>query len=113
MATRRSQMPAEQSLDEATRSPVEMSSGAAKSALKGLTRTLRGAAVATALGVVLLWTGFWGTIVWWHALHGEFIGLGMALVYIALPIAVLAWHFELGAKGGNAVGVWKGRKVGR
>ena len=113
MATRRSQKPAEQTFDEATRSPVASSKGAVGSGLAALTRILLGVATVVALGVVLLWTGFWGSIVWWHALHGEFLGLGVALVYIALPIAVLAWHFGLGAGSGKRLGAWTGKKVGR
>ena len=113
MATRRSQKPAEQTFDGTTRSPVAMSKGAAGSSLEALTRILVGAATVVALGAVLLWTAFWGSVVWWHAIHGEFVGLGVALVYIALPMVGLAWHFGLGAKGGKAVGAWTGKKAGR
>ena len=113
MATRRSQTPAEQTLDEATRSPVASSKGVFGTGLSALTRILLGAATVVALGVVLIWTAFWGAIAWWHLSHAEFIGLGMTLVYIALPIAVLAWHFGLGAGSGKRLGAWTGKKVGR
>lgn len=104
MATRKSRADAEQNLDGATRSPVASSKGTVGSGLGALTRILLGVATVVALGALLLWTGFWASVAWWHVTNAEFVGLGMTLVFIVIPFGLVAWHFELGSGVGKALG---------